>query len=154
MSQFTAAELETLKSARALLKRKARSNFKAFTQPDFVKDYLMADNVIREPSREEFRVLYLDSQHRLIADVIEFQGTLDACGVFPRTIVQNALGHNAKAVIISHNHPSGVAEPSNADRTITKRIKEVLDLVDINLLDHIVVGDGETIAFSEKGWMY
>ena len=82
-----------------------------------------------------------------------FQGTIDAASVYPREVIKRALEHNAAALILAHNHPSGVAEPSQADRRITRRITDALALVDIRILDHFVVGDGEVISFAERGWI-
>jgi DNA repair protein RadC len=82
-----------------------------------------------------------------------FYGTLDAAAVYPREIVALALKLGAAAVILVHNHPSGVAEPSRADRMITERIQAALGLLDIRVLDHLVVGDGETVSFAERGWL-
>ncbi len=81
------------------------------------------------------------------------QGTLDSASVYPREVVKRSLEFNAAALILAHNHPSGVAEPSQADRRITRRISDALALVDIRLLDHFVIGDGEIISFSERGWL-
>jgi DNA repair protein RadC len=100
--------------------------------------------------REEFLVLYLNSQHKLIKDVIEFKGTINAAAVYPREIARHALELNAAAVIISHNHPSGLCEPSQADENITQRIKQALNLFDIAVLDHIIVGNG-TYSFAQRG---
>lgn len=108
---------------------------------------------LRGRRREVFAVLFLDTQHRLIAFEELFQGTLDSCSVHPRQVVERALGLNAAAVILAHNHPSGVAEPSAADRHITERLRQALDLVEVRVLDHFVVGDGEIVAFSERGWV-
>ncbi len=82
-----------------------------------------------------------------------FEGTIDAASVYPREVVKRALHHNAAALILAHNHPSGVAEPSQADRRITRRLTDALALVDIRILDHFVVGDGEVISFAERGWI-
>lgn len=100
--------------------------------------------------REQFAVLFLDSQHNLIADEIMFSGTIDAAAVYPREIVKRALQLNAAAIILGHNHPSGVCEPSNADERITQRIQQALELVDIRVLDHIVVGKG-CYSFAQRG---
>lgn len=122
-----------------------------FTEPALVKHYLQYS--IGLESREVFMLLYLDSQHRLIKAEPLFYGTIDASPVYPRIVVQSALAHNAAAVILAHNHPSGVAEPSRADRAITERLTQAMALVDIKLLDHFVVGDAEVISFAERGWL-
>lgn len=114
-----------------------------------VKDYLSAQ--LRHRQSEVFALLLLDSQHRLIAFSEVFQGTIDGAAVYPRDVVKLALSHNAAAVIFAHNHPSGVAEPSEADKAITHRLKDALDLVDIRALDHMVVGNAEVVSFAERG---
>lgn len=106
---------------------------------------------MRGYSREVFLCLYLDNQHRLIAQEELFQGTLDGSMVHPREVLKRCLHHNAGAIIFVHNHPSGVAEPSQADIGITRRLKSALDLVDIRTLDHLVVGDGEVVSLAERG---
>lgn len=106
---------------------------------------------LRAYPHEVFACLFLDNKHRMIAFDEIFRGTIDGASVYPREVVKQALSHNASAVIFAHNHPSGIAEPSQADYAITKRLKSALDLVDIRVLDHIVVGDGETVSFAELG---
>ncbi len=108
---------------------------------------------LRHKSTETFALLHLNSQHHLIAYEELFEGTLDSAAVYPREVVKAALEHNASAVILSHNHPSGIAEPSQQDRLITSRLKEALNLVDITVLDHIVVGAGAPVSFAERGWL-
>lgn len=103
--------------------------------------------------REVFRVLYLDNQHRLIASETTSMGTINATAVYPREIIKAALGHNAAAVVVAHNHPSGLAEPSEEDRKVTKRLIDALLLVDIRVLDHVVVGHGQAVSFAERGWL-
>ena len=123
----------------------------ALTSPEQTKQYL--SGVLRDKQREEFYVLFLDNQHRVIIGESLFQGTIDAASVYPREVVKRSLEHNAAAIIIAHNHPSGVAEPSQSDRRITRRIRDALALVDIRILDHFVVGDGEIVSFAERGWI-
>ncbi|MCR4347618.1 MAG: DNA repair protein RadC [Sulfuricaulis sp.] len=113
------------------------------------REFLQAQ--LRDRKNEVFCVLFLDNRHRVLVFEELFQGTLNGTAVYPREIVKRALKHNAAAVILVHNHPSGVAEPSRADELLTDRLKEALTLVDIRLLDHLVVGDGETVSFSERG---
>lgn len=98
-------------------------------------------------------MLSLDTRHRAIAFDKLFFGTLNSASVYPREIVKKALEHNAAAVVFAHNHPSGIAEPSSQDEHITKNLKSALSLVDIKVLDHIVVGDGETVSLAERGLM-
>lgn len=116
-----------------------------------VKDYLVAQ--LRCSEREVFGVLFLDNQHRLIAFEKLFQGSISSASVYPREVVKRGLHFNAAAVILAHNHPSGVAEPSEADVLITKKLGMALGLVDIRVLDHIVVGGGSTVSFAERGLM-
>lgn len=108
---------------------------------------------LRSLRREVFAVLFLDSQHRLIAFEELFQGTLDSCSVHPRQVVERALSLNAAAIILAHNHPSGVAEPSAADRQITERLRQSLELIDVRVLDHFVIGEGRGTSFAERGWL-
>ena len=96
-------------------------------------------------------VLFLDTQHRVIASEELFQGTLSQTSVYPREVVKRALSHNAAAVILAHNHPSGVTEPSQADRLLTGALKQALALVDVSVLDHFVVAAGQTLSFAERG---
>lgn len=102
-------------------------------------------------SREVFSCLFLDSQHRMIRCDDLFLGTLDGAAVYPREVVARALQYCSAAVIFAHNHPSGVAEPSSADRRITKRLQAALQLLDIRVLDHIIVGRGREFSFAEEG---
>jgi DNA repair protein RadC len=104
-------------------------------------------------SREVFALLLLDNQHRVLQFAPIFYGTIDAASVYPRVVVQRVLEINAAAVILAHNHPSGVAEPSRADRQITEKLINALSLVDVRVLDHIVVGSGATVSFAQRGWI-
>jgi DNA repair protein RadC len=117
--------------------------------PKATRDFLTAR--LRDFEHEVFCCLYLDKRHRLIQFEELFRGTIDGASVHPREIVKLALQRNAAAVIVAHNHPSGVAEPSQADELITQRVKEALALVDIRLLDHIIVGDGVSVSLAERG---
>ena len=119
------------------------------SSPQLVRDYLRAQ--LRHRQRELFAVLWLDNQNRLIAYEELFQGTIDGASVYPREVVKQALARNAAAVILAHNHPSGVAEPSQADQRLTRRLQAALELVDIRVLDHLVVGEGEIVSFAERG---
>ena len=119
--------------------------------PDQVKQFLQRQ-IARAP-REHFGVLYLDSQHRVLHWEVLFSGTLNAAAVYPREVVKASLQQGAAAVILAHNHPSGVAEPSLADRQITERIQQALRLVDISLLDHLVLGAATSVSFAERGWI-
>lgn len=121
----------------------------ALTSPQLTRQYLLS--CLRDQQQEQFACLFLDSQHRVIVFETLFYGTIDAACVYPREVVKRCLQHNAAAVILAHNHPSGVAEPSQADERITERLVSALALVDIRVLDHFVVGDGELVSFAERG---
>ena len=102
-------------------------------------------------SSEHFGVMYLDSQNRLIAFQVHFSGTLTQTSVYPREVVRAALEHHAAAVVLTHNHPSGVATPSRADEALTLTLKNALALVDVRVLDHIIVTPGAALSMAEKG---
>ena len=123
----------------------------ALASPEDTRRYLHAR--LRAHPHEVFACLFLDNRHRVITCEEMFRGTIDGTSVHPRTIVQRAMALNAAALIVAHNHPSGVAEPSQADRSLTRRLQEALGLVDVRLLDHLVIGDGETVSFAERGWL-
>ncbi len=108
---------------------------------------------LRSRPQEVFAALFLDTRNRTLCYEELFTGTIDAAAVYPREVVRRALLHNAAAVIVSHNHPSGSAEPSRADREITQHLQKALDLVDIRLLDHVVVGEGTPVSMAERGWL-
>ncbi|AMJ58673.1 MULTISPECIES: DNA repair protein RadC [Stenotrophomonas] len=108
---------------------------------------------LRHRSQEVFAVLYLDNRHRALAFEELSTGTVDSAEVHPREVVRQALAHNAAALIIGHNHPSGNPEPSAADRAITERLRQALALVDIRLLDHFVIGDGAPVSLAARGWV-
>jgi DNA repair protein RadC len=121
----------------------------ALTSSQDTKQYLLAR--LRDRPHEVFCCLFLDNRHRPLAIEELFTGTINGTTVYPREIVKRTLRHNAAAVILAHNHPSGVAEPSRADELLTARLKAALDLIDVRVLDHFVIGDGEVISFSERG---
>lgn len=121
------------------------------SDPVSTRRYLSA--WLRDRDREVFAALFLDSQHHVLAAEELSQGTLDAASVYPREVVKRALALGAAAVIFAHNHPSGVAEPSSADRLLTDRLKQALGLVDVRVLDHFVVGEGAPTSFAERGWL-
>jgi len=120
-----------------------------FNSVDVTKRYLT--NKIRDKEHEVFSCLYLNNQHALIHSEELFRGTIDSASVHPREIVKKALKYNAAALIIAHNHPSGVAEPSQSDEIITGKIKAALELVEIRLLDHFIVGNGQITSLAERG---
>jgi len=120
-----------------------------FANPGTVRSYLQQR--LRGESRELFHCLFLDNKNRLIADETLFLGTINQSVVHPREVVKRALELNASALILAHNHPSGICDPSSADIEITRRIKSALELVDIRLLDHLIVGDQEVLSLAERG---
>lgn len=120
-----------------------------FDSPQTVKDYLQLQLASRP--HEVFAVLFLDTQHRLLAFEELFRGTLNQASVYPREVVKRALALNAAAAILAHNHPSGVAEPSRADEALTQALKAALALVDVRVLDHFVVARGSVVSFAERG---
>ena len=143
-----------LHAAAELSKRISQQNLKRgkiLSDPDLTRDYLMRQ--LRDRAYEVFAVLLLDSQHRVIQFVELFRGTIDSASVYPRDVVSLVIEKKAAAVIVCHNHPSGVAEPSQADRRITERLKCALATIDVSLLDHMVVGDREIVSFAERGWI-
>lgn len=122
----------------------------AVTDPGLTRSYLTAR--LRGFPHEAFGALFLDNRHRIIAFEILFTGTIDGASVHPREVIRRALHHNAAAIILAHNHPSGVAEPSRADHAITRQLRRALEQVDIRVLDHIIIGDGElAISLAERG---
>ena len=119
------------------------------SNPGETQDYLRLR--IAALGHEVFGALMLDNRHCVISDEQIFRGTIDSCAVYPREVVKLALACNAAAVILYHNHPSGIPEPSRADEHLTQRLKEALALVDVRVLDHIVVGHGACVSFAERG---
>ncbi len=117
--------------------------------PEMTRHFLMSR--LRAYPYEVFACLFLDNRHRVIAFEELFTGTIDGASVHPREVVRRSLAHNAAAVIFAHNHPSGIAEPSQADKHITRRLTEALGLIDIRVLDHFVIGDGDSVSFAERG---
>lgn len=123
----------------------------ALESPQAVRDFLKAR--LRHEAHEVFACLFLDGRHRVLAFEVLFHGSIDSASVYPRQVVKRALAHNAAALILSHNHPSGITEPSQADRMLTQRLKDALALVDVRVLDHFIVGDGEPLSMAEMGWV-
>jgi DNA repair protein RadC len=121
----------------------------ALTSPEITRAYLSAQ--LRGYSYEVFACLFLDNQHRVLQWEELFRGTIDGASVYPREVAKRALFHHAAAVIFAHNHPSGINEPSQADRQITEKLKQALALFDIRVLDHFIVGDGQPYSFAEHG---
>ncbi|OYZ08076.1 MAG: hypothetical protein B7Y32_02270 [Methylophilales bacterium 16-45-7] len=119
------------------------------SSPKQVRDYLMLK--LGALSREVFMVIMVDAQNRVLAQEILFEGTLTQTSVYPREVVKRALHYNAASVILAHNHPSGIAEPSKADETLTQSLKQALALVDVRVLDHFIVAGNSTLSFVERG---
>lgn len=143
-----------LQAAVEIGKRISKENLKRgkiLSDPDLTRDYLMRQ--LGDRAYEVFAILLLDSQHRVIQFVELFRGTINSASVYPRDVVGLVLEKKAAAVIVCHNHPSGIAEPSTADRRITERLKQALQTIDVSLLDHMVVGDREIVSFAERGWI-
>jgi DNA repair protein RadC len=141
-----------LQASRELCRRWMLEDLRAqpvLGSPNAVREYLAVHYAGKE--REVFGCLFLDSRHRLIAVEEMFMGTVDGASVHPREVVKRALQLNSSAVILAHNHPSGVAEPSQADELITARLRDVLALVDIRMLDHLIVGGATVVSLAERG---
>ena len=121
------------------------------TSPTASRNAIMAR--LRDRKHEVFAVLFLTNRHQVINYEEMFRGTIDGAAVYPREVAVRALEVNAAAVIVAHNHPSGVAEPSRSDRAITTKLRAALALIEVRLLDHFVVGDGQVVSFAERGWL-
>ena len=119
--------------------------------PEASGEYLTT--LLKDEKNEIFMALFLDTRHRLIASEKLFTGTIDGTTVYPRVVAAKALEHNAAALIVAHNHPSGINEPSLADQAITTRLKKALDLFDIRLLDHMIIGKSKPVSMAERGMM-
>jgi DNA repair protein RadC len=122
---------------------------KALTSSQITRDYLITE--LRHQTREVFAVMFLDNQHQILKFEILFFGTIDAAAVYPRVVVEKAIKYQAAAVILSHNHPSGIAEASIADKQITLRLEQALALIDVRVLDHIIVAGHRCYSFAENG---
>ena len=146
------AKYALLQACNEIFKRAMAEELKchnSFTSADTASDYLRAQ--LAQHEREVFAMLLLDSQHQLIAYREMFKGTINSAAVYPRELVKQAMYDNAAAVILAHNHPSGVAEPSQADIQITQRIKQAFALVDVTVLDHFVIGHASAVSFAQRG---
>jgi DNA repair protein RadC len=146
------AKLVQLRAALELGRRYLEAGLRradALTSPEATRRYLKLQ--MQAYDREVFACLFLDNRHRVIAFEPLFFGTIDTASVHPREVLKAALRHNAAALILTHNHPSGVAEPSRADEQLTQRLKDALAIVDIRILDHVVVGDGDPVSLAERG---
>ncbi|EJU7198701.1 DNA repair protein RadC [Salmonella enterica] len=145
------AAQHTIREALTLLENQLREPGASFTSTQAARDWLRLRMAGLE--REEFMVLYLDNQHRLIAHETLFSGTVNRTEVHPREVLKQALHFNAAAVILAHNHPSGDPAPSPEDRAITERLVQALALVDIRVPDHLIVGRNQVLSFAERGWL-
>ncbi len=123
----------------------------ALNSPQAVRKYLLLQ--LQSRQQEVFMVIFLDAQHRVLATEEMFHGTLTQASVYPREVVKRALFHNASAVIFAHNHPSGVAEPSQSDRMLTDALKQALALVEVRTLDHFIVAGSQCLSFAERGML-
>ena len=144
--------LATLKALRELARRYFEETLpvgEAIRSPSDTETFLLAK--LRDRPHEVFCCLYLDNRHRVLRFEELFRGTIDGTSVYPREVVKQALSVNAAAIILAHNHPSGVAEPSQADERITRRLKSALELVDIRVLDHLIIGGGHTTSMASRG---
>jgi DNA repair protein RadC len=139
---------EVLRAARRVLGQRVRRG-SALNSPQMVRDFLRIKLTALE--HEVFAVLMLDAQHRVIEYQEMFRGTVTQTSVYPREVVKEALARNAAAVIFAHNHPSGVAQPSQADELLTRTLKQALSLVDVRVLDHFIVAGDDILSFAERG---
>lgn len=146
---MNAHDRATIQRAIAILDNELKTKGDVLKDPDQVKQYLRLR--LQSYEYEVFACLFLDNRHRLINYDELFRGTIDGASVHPREVVKDALHHNAAAVVFAHNHPSGVAEPSQADLQLTRRLREACGIVDIRVLDHIVIGGAESVSFAERG---
>jgi len=143
-----------IRLAHELVRRQLKQSLQrgvSLTSPAMTMEYLQT--VLRDRNREIFTCLFLDTRHRVIASENLFQGSIDGACVYPRVVAERALRLSAAAVIVAHNHPSGVSEPSLADQAITRRLKDALLLLEIRLLDHFVVGDGPPVSMASRGML-
>lgn len=141
-----------IEQAIKLIQSKLKTPGTALTSPELVRDYLILH--MAQFEEEHFSLLLLDNKHRVIGFENVSRGTIDGASVYPREIVKTVLAHNAAAVILAHNHPSGNPEPSEPDKAITRRLKDALALIDVRVLDHIIVGGCSqtlTVSFAEQG---
>lgn len=146
--RFSYARPPLVQEALALLERDVR-NSDVLTSPGAVRDYLRL--LLGDRPHEVFTVVFLDAQHRVIDTLEMFRGTLTQSSVYPREILIEALARKTAAVILAHNHPSGVAETSGADQTLTQKLQAALAMVDVRVLDHFVIARGELVSFAERG---
>lgn len=147
----TTREDQVIEEALLILERRVFSRGPELTSPGLVAEYLQV--LLAQEEHEVFGVVFLDTKHRVLTFEVLFHGSIDGASVYPRQVVKRALAHNAAAVILTHNHPSGCTEPSQADRTLTLHLKEALALVEVRVLDHFIVGEGRPTSLAEYGWL-
>lgn len=145
------AQQQIISQALAILETQLRHRPYTLTSPEAVKAWLQLH--LRPQGRECFMVLFLDNRHRLMASETVSVGTFNATTVYPREVVIRALHHRCAAVVIAHNHPAGDPTPSQADRTLTTRLVNALNMVDIRVLDHLIIGESEPVSLAELGWL-
>jgi DNA repair protein RadC len=143
------AEDAILAQAAKILENRLQHRETVFSSPESVRQFLQIK--LRPYPYEVFAALFLDNRHRLIEFVELFRGTIDGASVHPREVIRECIKHNAAAVIFAHNHPSGVEDPSQADLRITARLKDALAFIDVRVLDHIIIGEGDGTSFAERG---
>lgn len=146
----TYGEDEIIDKALEILARRMRQPGPAMSSPGAVRDYL---RITLQRDHEVFVAVFLDAQNRAIEAEEMFRGTISQTSVYPREVVKRALSLNATSVILAHNHPSGVAEPSQADRWLTDRLKSALALVDVKVLDHFIIAGMDSLSFAERGYL-
>ena len=149
ISTLTQPEERLVRRAVSVLEKRLFQRGPLMQSPEVTKRYLQLQ--LAPHKHEVFSVLFLDNRNRLLASEILFQGTINAATVQPRRVLQRALEVNSAAVILAHNHPSGDVQPSDADKYITRTLKQLLSQVDVQVLDHIIVGSGEAYSFAESG---
>ena len=145
----TLTDDDILHAAEGILEHKLMRSGEALTDPAASARYLKAR--LASYPYEVFACLFLDNRHRVIAFEELFRGSIDGCSVHPREVIRSCIKHNAAAVILAYNHPSGVAEPSAADRSITLRLREALEFIDVRVLDHLIVGSGTPTSMAQRG---
>ena len=144
-------ENQLIDEALHILDRRLFTRGPGLTSPDTVASYLKLH--IAPQEHEVFGVIFLDAKHRVLAFEILFYGSINGASVYPRQVIKRSMAHNAGAVILVHNHPSGCTEPSQADRVLTARLKEALALIEVRVLDHFIVGEGRPLSLAEYGWL-
>ena len=146
---YTEEEQSIIDQAKSIVVSYQKRQPYTLTSSAATRDYLLLNSANLE--HEMFSTVLLDNQHQLIENVELFRGTIDGAAVYPREVVKLVLQHNAAAVIFSHNHPSGIPTPSEADKRITAKLIDALNTIDVRVLDHVIVGSNQTFSFAEQG---